>query len=118
MPPPSPAPTTEEIAKFSAITFAPLADVLGIVSAFDQAMADHLWSLTLDDLDDWNAVDAAAAKKILTQLGPMKWSDKTDPEAIRLAFRNKIRRRYALDALLTDSGATGTQVPMTSLPWY
>lgn len=117
MPTPSPAPTVEDIAKFSEVTLVPKSEVLSVVSTFDQAMSDHLWALTLDDLDEWDSVRAKGVKGGLKKLGTMEFFEGQNGTETRLDFRNKIRLRYELDPLESETAESEEQV-ISSLQWF
>lgn len=114
MPQPVPAPTETQIVIVGEITLLTYAEVLAMVSADDQLIANAKWTRTLLDIDLWARIRTKAAN--IKSVGSIEFFE-SQGGVTRLAFRNMMRARYGYDALVTESGGT-TLSGVQSLEWF
>jgi hypothetical protein len=110
---PVPEPTAAQLVTVAEIMMEDADEVLDLVSQDSQAISNAKWALTLADITTWTSlVDEANDVK---RVGSIEFFE-NNIEISRLAFRNKVRLRYGLDALPTETGQFLTAV--TSLEWF
>ncbi len=113
MPAPAQEPTEEELVTVAEIMMTDAGDVLDLVSADAQLIANAKWARTLSDITTWaDIVDEANDTK---KVGSIEFFENTIYSS-RLAFRNKVRQRYGLGPLVSETGTELTAV--ASLQWF
>lgn len=101
MPEPVPAPTAEQIVTVAEITMVTTSAVEAAIALDDQDIADAKWARTLEDIDSWPDIRDEAGD--LKRVGTLEFFEGA-AITTRLGFRNRIRARYGLPLLLSESG--------------
>jgi hypothetical protein len=110
---PVPTPTLDQLETFSEITYIAAENALEAVSQYeDQDLADLKWTRTLDDLDAWDAMPKS--NDDTKRLGEIEFFEGKDVET-RLAFRNKVRRRYGYPPLLSEDAGVNQTVSTAAI---
>jgi hypothetical protein len=115
MPEPVPTPTALQIVTVAEIAMVTVDEVRTMIAADDdQDISDAKWSLTLVQIDEWGDIgsDPGDIKKIDT----IEFFEGVTGEG-RLDFRNTLRLRYGLCALITENPAE-SNLSVRSLRWF
>lgn len=110
---PVPAPTADEIEIVAEIVMEDVDAVTSFISQYTQTIANAKWARTLTDITTWaDIVDEAGDIK---KVGSIEFFEHTIGIS-RLAFRNKVRLRYGLDMLMSETVDTAFAVSSTN--WF
>lgn len=107
-------PTDEQIVIVGEITFLTTDQVLSMISADTQLIANAKWARTLADIVLWDDLEDEAGD--IKRVGPIEFFDNRSVE-YRLSFRNRILARYGYPLLSTESGEA-TLAAVASLEWF
>lgn len=118
MPTPIPTPTAEQIVTVAEIMRVSTDRAISLISAdSDQSISDAKWAATLSDIGLWNG-------GIATDGGDIKRVDQIEffegsASKSRLDLINRVRRRYGLDELTTETGSGDVGMGIvSSLEWF
>jgi hypothetical protein len=114
---PVPAPTAVDVVSFSEIALVAAATVTDLVSAdSDQEVATEKWLRTLDDIDVWDGGTGTKQTK-LKKLGDMEFFEGKAEDA-RLDLRNRVRTRYGLPPITSETVVQSALTEFASLEWF
>lgn len=110
---PAPTPTADQIEVVAEIAMEDVDAVATFIAQYTQSVGDAKWARTLADITSWaDIVDEAGDIK---KVGSIEFFEKTIGMS-RLAFRNKVRHRYGLDLLTSETVDTAFAVSSTN--WF